>query len=191
MEEKLAQQPGSVIRVVLFGPESTGKTTLAKELATFYKTQWVPEFMRAYLQDKWDTQKKICELEDMPVIGEGQMESENRLVKEANKILICDTNLMELKVYSEAYYREYCDPRLEKYALENTYALYFLTFVDVPWVPDDLRDKPGEREEMFERFERTLKAYNKPYVVLKGNREERFREAVNQINKLLTGEHYV
>ncbi len=60
MEKNLRQTPSDCIRVALFGPESTGKTTLAKALATHYKTEWVPEFAREYLQQKWDTKKKYA-----------------------------------------------------------------------------------------------------------------------------------
>ena len=133
MEEKLKQKPANLVRVVLFGPESTGKTTLAQRLAKHYNTQWVPEFMREYLQDKWDREQKSCEPKDLLPIAEGQMRLENESAQSASDILICDTDLLELKVYSEAYYQGYCDPVLQKYALRNTYDIYFLTYIDVPW----------------------------------------------------------
>ena len=102
MEEKLKQKPANVIKVVLFGPESTGKTTLAQELADHYKTEWVPEYAREYLQVKWDKEQKTCEPQDLIPIAEGQIRLENYLTKKANKLLICDTDLLETKVYSEA-----------------------------------------------------------------------------------------
>ena len=92
---------------------------------------------------------------------------------------------METKVYSEAYYDGACDPHLEKYAVGNFYDLYFLTYIDMPWEADDLRDKPHERELMFEAFEAALKTYNKPYVVLKGTMRERFKLAKDQIDELI------
>ncbi|NNL01553.1 MAG: ATP-binding protein, partial [Eudoraea sp.] len=144
MEEKLKQKPADIIKVVLFGPESTGKTTLAKDLANHYKTEWVPEYAREYLQEKWNKEQKTCEPHDLIPIAEGQMRLENYLTEKANKLLICDTDLLETKVYSEAYYLGYCDPVLEKYALENSYDLYLLTSIDIPWEKDDLRDKPNE-----------------------------------------------
>ena len=104
MEEKLKQEPTDLIKVVLFGPESTGKTTLAKELATYYKTNWVPEYAREYLQNKWDNEQKTCEFHDLLPIAVGQMNLENKLSLTANKILFCDTDLLETKVYSETYY---------------------------------------------------------------------------------------
>ncbi len=185
MAEKLAQRPSSVIKVVLFGPESTGKTSLAEMLANHYNTVWVEEFMREYLQEKWDKEKRICEPKDMIPIAEGQMKRENALTEKANKLLISDTNLLELKVYSEAYYDGFCDSQLLKHALNNQYHLYFLTYIDVPWTPDDLRDKPDDRIGMFKRFEKELKNHQKPYVVLKGDLIDRFNVAIEEIDKLL------
>ncbi|GMN09793.1 DUF4301 family protein [Croceitalea sp. MTPC9] len=185
MEEKLKQEPSDIIKVVLFGPESTGKTTLAKQLAAHYKTAWVPEYARAYLQDKWNREQKTCEPHDLLPIAKGQIKLENKLTKTANKILFCDTDLLETKVYSEAYYIGACDPMLEKHALHNTYQLYFLTNIDTTWEADDLRDKPNEREEMFEYFHDTLKRYQRNFIILSGNKEERFKTAVEQIDKLL------
>ena len=79
MEKNIEQQKSTCLRVVLFGPESTGKTTMVKALAEFYETTWVPEFARDYLQKKWDKGKSICTLKDLLVIAEGQMISENVL----------------------------------------------------------------------------------------------------------------
>lgn len=188
MEERLAQRPSSCIKIVLFGPESTGKTTLSQDLAKYYNVPMVKEYMREYLQEVWDSEKRICEPKDIIPIAEGQMEAENRLAEEAGNLLICDTNLLELKVYSEAYYNGYCDPLLLKHALNHTYHLYFLTYIDVPWTPDDLRDKPHDREGMFQRFRNTLKQQQIPYFLLRGSREERFNSAVEKIDQLIKKE---
>ncbi len=185
MEEKLRQESSSCIRVVLFGPECTGKTTLSKQLARHYNTQWVPEYMREYLQKKWDKTKAVCTYDDMLPIAEGQIKLENTLIKKANKIIFCDTNLLELKVYSEVYYDGLVPENLKKISLENVYDLYLLTYIDVPWIPDDLRDKPQEREEMFLRFKKCLEKHNLPYIVIKGNKKSRFESALTSISQLI------
>ncbi|OIQ20255.1 ATP-binding protein [Lacinutrix sp. MedPE-SW] len=185
MEKKLKQADSNCLKIALFGPESTGKTTLAIQLATHYKTKWVPEFAREYLQKKWDDTAKICELKDILPIGIGQMELENTLAKKANKLLICDTNLLETKVYSETYYSGKCPPEIAKYALENKYDLYFLTYIDTPWEADDLRDRPDDRLLMFNAFKSTLVSNNIPYVLLKGTKEERLTKAITCIDKLI------
>ena len=185
MEEKYKQEFATCIKVVLFGPESTGKTTLSRALALYYNSVWVPEYAREFLQKKWNNEQKTCEPKDLLPIAEGQMRLENELAKKTDTVLICDTNLLETKVYSEAYYLGTCDPILEKYALENTYNLYFLTYIDTPWEVDDLRDKPNERLRMFNAFENALIANKRPYVLLKGNKKERLEIAIKHIDKLL------
>lgn len=185
MEKQLEQSRTDCLKIVLYGPESSGKTTLAKKLAVHYNTLCVPEFSRDYLQEKWDREKLICGMEDILPIAAGQMQLENALLERCNKLLICDTNLLETVVYSQAYFNGYCEPLLLKQALKAHYHLYFLTYIDVPWVADDLRDKPAEREEMFQRFKETLDFYDKPYQILRGNLQERFDVAVETIDELL------
>ena len=185
MEKNLKQNPSSCFKVVLFGPESSGKTTLSMLLSKHYNALWVEEFAREYLQTKWDNEKKICELRDILPIARGQMKLENELSLQTSKLLFCDTDLLETKVYSEQYFNNYCNPELEKYALQNYYHLYILTDIDIPWVKDDLRDRPNNRKEMFIAFKQALIKYKKPYVLVSGNIEERIEIAISEIDKLL------
>jgi len=185
MDKKLLQKPINIVRVVLFGPESTGKTTLANQLAYHYQTVWAPEYAREYLQDKWNNKRQVCEHEDLMPIALGQMKLENKLAKQADKVLICDTDLLETKVYSEEYYDGIVDHDLELAAEKNQYDLYLLTYIDIPWKMDNIRDRPGQREEMFNAFENALKKYNRPYVTLKGDEETRLKEAIHAIDKVI------
>lgn len=185
MEKALKQTTINIVKVVLFGPESTGKTTLSKHLARHYNTVWTPEYAREYLQKKWNNERKTCENSDLLPIARGQMELENKLAKKADKLLVCDTDLLETKVYSEEYYGGYVNPKLEEAAIENTYDLYLLTYIDTPWEEDDLRDRPDERLEMFKAFENTLKKYNRPYILLKGNKKVRLELAIQEIDKII------
>jgi len=185
MEERFRQHPSDIIKVVLYGPESTGKTTLSKELATHYNTLWVPEYAREYLQEKWNKEQKTCEPDDLLPIAEGQMRLENEYTTKVKSLLICDTDLLETKVYSEAYYLGYSDPILEEYALQNSYDLYLLTYIDTPWIKDDLRDKPDERENMFLYFKNTLEKHQRNFITLKGDKKTRLAMAIHAIDKLL------
>ncbi|HEY1192934.1 DUF4301 family protein [Flavobacterium sp.] len=184
MEKDLRQQKTAIIKIALFGPESTGKTTLAKQLADYYKTEWVPEFARDYLQEKWEENKHICVADDMMPIAYGQTALENEKLAKANKYLFCDTNLMVTKVFSEMYYG-FCDPLLNEAALEHEYDLFFLTDIDVPWEKDDIRDTPEGRETVFSVFKQTLIDTKKPFITLSGDKECRLNKAVSIIEDLV------
>ena len=187
MEEKPKQsrnQFAEVKKIVLYGPESTGKTTLAKQLAAHYNTLWVPEFMREYLEDKWETKKQLVSKGDLVPIAKGQLALEREASKRVEKLLICDTNLLELKVYSEYYYDGFCPEFIKKEASKNDTNIYLLTYIDIPWEPDILRDQPNNRIEMFNIFEAELKEHNFPYQILKGNEQERLNSAIEIIDAL-------
>jgi HTH-type transcriptional repressor of NAD biosynthesis genes len=185
METNLKQESINLVKIVLFGPESTGKTTISQQLARHYNTVWVPEYAREYLQNKWNNFRKTCENDDLIPIAIGQMKLENDLSKKADRVLICDTDLLETKVYSQEYYGGYVDPRLDEAAQTNTYDLYLLTYIDTPWEADDLRDRPELRLEMFQAFENALKTHGKKYIILKGSRKKRFNKAVKAIDQIL------
>jgi len=183
MEKNLKQEQSEIIRIALFGPESTGKTTLAKQLAEHFDTVWAPEFARDYLQEKWDKIDQICDVNDMLPIAYGQIKLENESLSIANKYLFCDTNLMVTKVFSEVYY-DFCDPLLDKAARKHKYDLIFLTDIDVPWEKDDLRDKAEGRESVFAVFKQTLIEHNRPFITLSGDKELRLKKAVSIIDDL-------
>ena len=183
MEKDLRQQKTSIIKIALFGPESTGKTTLAKQLADYYETEWVTEFARDYLQEKWEENKHICVADDMMPIAYGQAALENEKLASANKYLFCDTNLMVTKVFSEMYYG-FCDPLLNEAALKHEYDLFFLTDIDVPWEKDDIRDTPEGRETVFSVFKQTLIDTKKPFITLSGDKETRLAKATAIIDNL-------
>ncbi|MBF4514761.1 DUF4301 family protein [Flavobacterium sp. ANB] len=183
MEKNLRQQKTTIIKIALFGPESTGKTTLAKQLAAYFETEWVPEFARDYLQKKWEENQHICDADDMLPIAYGQVALENQKLASSKKYLFCDTNLMVTKVFSEMYYG-FCDPHLNEAALDHDYDLFFLTDIDVPWEKDDIRDTPKGRETVFSVFKQTLIDTKKPFITLSGDKESRFTKATAIVENL-------
>ena len=187
MEKNLKQLHSTgdieIIRIALFGPESTGKTTLAMQLADHFETAWVPEFARDFLQEKWNKKAQICDVNDMLPIAYGQIQLENESLAKANKFLFCDTNLMVTKVFSEVYYN-FCDSSLDKAARKHEYDLFFLTDIDVPWEKDDLRDKPEERQTVFAAFKQTLMDNKKPFIILSGDKELRLKTAITILEDL-------
>jgi nicotinamide riboside kinase len=187
MEENLEQLTkygaSPIIKIAIFGPESTGKTTLAKQLAEYYKTVWVPEFARDYLQEKLDNGRGICDVNDMLPIAYGQTKLENEKGLIANKYLFCDTTLLVTKVFSDLYYGS-CDPLLDKAARAHQYDLFFLTDIDVPWEDDGLRDSPNERENIFGVFKQSLIDNEKPFITISGDKDSRLKKAVAIIEDL-------
>ena len=177
--------PKTVINVAILGAESTGKTTLCRDLAVHFGCPWVPEYMRTYLQAKWDSEQLTCTWDDLLPIAQGQIELENELAKQAAQTsdsgyLFCDTSLFELMVYANWYYGD-CPKALSQAALAHHYDTILLTDVDIPWVADDLRDSPHQREDISAYFASQLTLHNKTFQRIGGDREER----VQQVVKLL------
>jgi nicotinamide riboside kinase len=188
MEENLKQlsvnpEISDIIKIAIYGPESTGKTTLASQLAAHFDTVWTPEFAREYLQKRFDDAGVICAPEDIIPIAEGQTQSENDQLVKAKQYLFCDTCLMQTRVYSEIYYNA-INPLLEKASRKHKYDLFFLTDIDVPWEADDLRDRPDDREAMFDMFRKALEENEKPFVVVSGTADERLEKAISVLHNL-------
>ena len=178
--------PKSVINVAILGAESTGKTTLCRDLAAHFGCPWVPEYMRTYLQAKWDKEHLTCTWEDLLPIAQGQIELENKLAAQAaqnsdSSYLFCDTSLFELMVYSNWYYGD-CPDALTKAALTHHYDLILLTEVDIPWVADDLRDSPHQRDEISAYFESQLTRHQKPFHRIGGDRDERVQQVLEWLS---------
>jgi len=178
MKKTAQHNQNQLEKVVFYGPESTGKTTLAKTLAQTYQTTWVPEFAREYLQDKYDKTGKACEASDIKPIVEGQLKTENELIQQANQYLFCDTDPLETYVYAKVYFPEKDFSWLDKLNEDLNYTHYFLTYIDTPWEADDLRDKPHERKDMYDAFLSELKRRNKKFTILKGNLKQRTAQVI-------------
>lgn len=184
MERNLSQKDSQIIRIVMYGPESTGKTTLARQLAAHYNTSWVPEYMRLYLEDKVvGPEGELVSYEELMPIAEGQMLMENTRLQQAKTFLFCDTNLLELEVYATYYFGK-SPKELTTFALKNVYELYVLTHIDVPWEIDAFRDRPEDREAMFDLFEQRLIDANKPYIIAKGDEQNRLDFVIDHIGSL-------
>ena len=167
-------------RVAVVGPESTGKTTLCATLAERYRTRWVPEFARAHL----DVKGAPFAPEDVALIARGQVAAEDRLARECDRVLFCDTDLATTAIYAEHYFGA-APGWLRVAAMERRYALHLLCDVDVPWVPDPQRDLPHLRDAMLARFRAALDRRGGPTVVLSGSWDERLGRACAAIDRVL------
>lgn len=164
-------------KVCVIGPECTGKTDLSQFLAQHYQTSWVEEYARAYLNKLGRAYDQI----DLLKIAHGQLRMEDEWIYEANKLLICDTNLIVIKVWSEHKYGN-CDPDILKKIAERKYDLYLITDIDIPWAEDPQREHPDKREHFRAIYRNEIAATGVPFVEISGEREARRKKAIDTIN---------
>src|SRR5690606_10932528 len=133
-----AVRPYYVKRILIHGAESTGKTTLAHQLAEHYQTQWVPEYGRIYIELRRDNHFDDFVYEDIAQIASGHLESEEEAARLANRLLFVDTDLMTTAIYSKHFFGK--APRfVERIANERRYDLYLLLDTDLQWADDPQR----------------------------------------------------
>jgi len=173
-------QPWFLKKVCLFGPESVGKSTLSAQLAKHYHTTFVAEFARTLLNVKEGT----CELGDIPVIARGQLASEDAASQLANRILFCDTDLVTTTIWSHVLFGE-CPPWIERLAAERSYDLYLLLDIDVPWIADEQRCLREYRAEFMQLCVDALQRQQRPYQIIRGPWETRFKQACQWVDALL------
>jgi HTH-type transcriptional repressor of NAD biosynthesis genes len=173
-------KPFYVKKICFYGPESTGKSVMAKKIAEQYQTEYVPEVARELI-----TSNEFSE-GDIIAIGYAQIQRIHEKLVTANKFLFCDTDTITTAIYSN-YYLNSVPPILKKLEKEITYDLYFLFDIDVPWVQDEIRDlgSSDNRKEMFAIFKHELEKRGIPYIRVKGNWSERERIVTEALNKML------
>ena len=173
-------RPYFVRRICIFGPESTGKSTLARDLAARFGTVHVPEYARAHLE--WQDGKIVAG--DIPRIARGQMAAEDALARSAHRLLFCDTDLITTTIWSDVLFGS-CPDWIRAEADRRGYELYLLTGVDVPWVADSVRYLPEERRSFFDRCRQELDRRGRSYVVLNGSWDERLATATAAVERVL------
>jgi NadR type nicotinamide-nucleotide adenylyltransferase len=170
---------------VIIGPESTGKSTLCKKLADFYRTLWVKEYARQYLEENG----KNYIYEDLLKIAKGQIALEEKVLEEASlnkkadKIFI-DTDMYVMEVWCEYVFNKCYNWILNRIA-ERKYSGYLLCGIDLPWIQDELREYPNKkiREKLYLFYKEIMANQNVPWVEISGDYEERFEKAKNFIEK--------
>jgi NadR type nicotinamide-nucleotide adenylyltransferase len=170
-----------VKKVAVIGPECTGKTDLSQFLATHFKTDWVPEYARAYI----DNLVRPYAQHDLLTIAHGQVRVEDEWSRGSNNsLLICDTNLYVIKVWSLFKFGN-CNEDILRQIAERQYDLYLLTFIDVPWEEDPQREHPDKRYELYEAYLNEMKNQSVPFVEIKGEKEQRRKTAIEAVEKIL------
>ncbi len=168
-----------MLKVVLIGPESSGKTVLAEQLAQHFETTWVPEYLRVFFDEK----QAVFE-ENMQEIAQKQLKSEENGLKMAQRAIFYDTNCMTLKVYHQLYFDSEPFWFNTLFKKEN-YDHYLLLKPDIPWVDDGQRDMPHRREELFKLFEQELQAIEADYTIVHGDFQSRTSMAIQKVSELL------
>lgn len=170
-------------KVVIIGPESTGKSTLSEQLAGYYNTSWVPEYAREYLLEHGTNYT----FDDLLTIAKGQVALEERYIEKAKdaKLLFIDTDQYVMKVWAEFVFGKSHQWILDQIT-KRKYDLYLLCNIDLPWVQDVLREypDPGPREELFNIYKNIMLNQPVPWVEIAGNYDERFRKAIKAVSDL-------
>ncbi len=167
-------------RVVLTGPECSGKTTLAALLAARFDAPWVPEASRRFVE----TTPGELSAATVEPIARLAMRLEDDALRDAPPLLFRDTDLVSTVVYARHYYGS-CPAWIESEARARRSDLYLLGSPDLPWTPDGVRDRPLQREELFLEFARALKEIGAPVVVLRGEGAARSAQAEREVLALL------
>ena len=163
---------------VITGPESTGKSTLARKLKEFYDCTLVDEYARSFINQL----DRPYQYHDLLTIAKGQWKLFQQSAKTNPNILICDTSLLTIKVWSEDKFGK-CDPWIEQYITKENIFMYILCDIDVPWVYDDQREDAHRREELKYLYLEELKRLNTNYTILSGSYESRLQTAVEIIDQ--------
>lgn len=167
----------NIQRIAITGPESTGKSTLCEQLAQYYHTVWNPEFARTYLNQI----NRPYEQNDLLLIAQGQIESEQLTLLKASNFLFCDTEPINIKIWSEHRFLN-CHNWIINAIETFPYDLYLLCNIDLPWQYDPLREHPHMRQYFFDLFLKELEARHLPYTIISGTSEERANNAIKAID---------
>lgn len=183
----------SIQKIVVIGPESTGKSTLCAELAAHYQTIWVEEYARQYLSEHGTKYS----FDNLLTIAKGQIENEEKAIellvqKSANNKdsgsnkLILDTDMYVMKVWCEYVFNN-CHPFILEKINERKYDAYLLCDIDLPWTADEMREYPNEepRKELFTIYKELLINQKTPWGIVSGTGEQRTQNAIALIEELI------
>jgi NadR type nicotinamide-nucleotide adenylyltransferase len=181
-------------KVVVIGPECTGKSTLCQQLAQHYNTLWCPEYAREYLLK----QGTNYSYDDLLTIANGQIDLEDKSLKQVisnsrltthdSRLLFIDTDMYVMKVWCEFVFGK-CHPWILNQIVERKYDLYLLCNTDLPWVKDELREYPHlqTRETLYYMYKDLMINQSIPWAEISGSENERLEKAVAATDSLLAG----
>ena len=176
MPKKLSKLPK---RIAITGPESSGKSTLARKLASYYHTTWVGEYAVDYLA----VNGPDYSMKDVLQIANRQLEYENNLAGVASKYLFCDTDFLVLKIWCEVVFGE-VPLWIEKQLKNHIYDLYLLCSPDLPWKPGPFRENPNDREYLYLLYLKQLEGRKLNFKIVTGNGSDRFKNALHFVEAI-------
>ena len=180
MEKGLSATMSNIVKnIVITGPECTGKSTLAIELAKYYNTLYIPEFARTYVENL----KKPYEIQDLEIIAKKQIADFNEYQEKASQLLFLDTYLIITKVWFNVVYN-HCPNWLLEQIKNSKIDLFLVCDTDIPWIPDSVRENGGEmREKLKKIYISEIEKFGFRYKIISGNGMQRFTAAIDTIDK--------
>ena len=176
----------SLKKIVIIGPESTGKSMLCELLAQHYNTQWCPEFAREFLL----THGTDYTYDDLLHIAKGQLAMEDEYINTTkdSPLLFIDTEMYVIKVWCEFVFGK-CHRWVLDQIIERKYDLYLLCNTDLPWVKDELREYPDlkTRDRLYYIYKDIMINQSTPWVDISGDHDERLQKAIKAVNQLMAG----
>jgi NadR type nicotinamide-nucleotide adenylyltransferase len=168
-------------KIVVIGPESTGKSTLCKQLAAHYDCRWVPEYARSYLLEHGTNYT----YPDLLEIAKGQVALEDLITKDATGYVFIDTDMYVMKVWCEFVFGD-CHPWITEQLSSRRYDLYLLCDIDLPWIYDELREYPDieTRQLLYKKYRNLMEQQTVPWINISGDYEERLSIAIEAVDKL-------
>lgn len=167
-------------KIVVSGPESTGKSTLAKSLATYFNVSYASEFARYYLEKL----NRKYQYSDLLEIAKGQIKLEEEAIKKAKELVIIDTDLTVMDIWSQEKFGK-TDPWILSEMKKRAYDLYLIPDIDLEWTYDPLRENPNDRDRLMKMYQDSLKNRNIKYHVISGQGEERTHNAIEIVKREL------
>lgn len=174
----------TMLKIAIIGPESTGKSELARALSAHFNSPFVPEYAREYVENL----DRKYEFEDICTIAKKQIEQEliyENEFAEKTDFVFFDTELIITKVWFEHCYGivpDFLTKRLER----GFFDFYLLCVPDLPWQADPVRENGDKREFFFDWYKREIEQLGKPYAIIKGENEKRLQNAIKEIQKFVS-----
>ena len=166
-------------KIVIIGPESTGKTSLTRQLAAHFQCPMVEEYARSYI----DQLDRPYNKDDLFEIARGQIRLEDSFEQHNAPYLFCDTDLRVIKIWSNFKYQD-VHPWIMYQIGNRQYHAYLLTDIDLPWQPDPQREHPDQRRQLFEIYQTEIESSGVPFSIISGSGPQRFENAVKFITSI-------